>query len=195
MTALASGLYAGPVNHLRVRPRRHSLRYRIFQILLDLEELPALDRGLTLFSRGGFNLFSFHDRDHGDGGGDLRAYVEGVLADAGIGFDGGLIQILCMPRVLGYVFNPISLYFCRRRSGDLAAILYEVNNTFGQRHSYLFPVTGASSVVRHGCAKAFYVSPFMDMDMRYDFEVAPPDEQVSTIIRGSDAQGLSPIPC
>ena len=191
MTAWASGLYEGTVTHRRVRPRTHHLRYRIFQVLLDLDELPQLHSRLRLFSRNRFNLFSFHDRDHGDGRGDLRAYVAGVLAAAGIAFDGGAIRLLAMPRVLGYVFNPISLYFCHDRSGALVAILYEVNNTFGQRHSYLFPIApGAGPVVRHGCAKAFYVSPFMRMDMDYAFEVAPPGQGVATTIHGSDADGL-----
>jgi uncharacterized protein len=185
----ASGLYAGPVTHVRLRPRAHRLRYRIFQTLLDLDELDGLSRRLKLFSRGRFNLFGFHDKDHGDGTGDLRSYVQGVLAEAGIAFDGGAIRILCMPRVLGYVFNPISLYFCHQRSGALAAILYEVNNTFGQRHSYLFPVNDDEPVLRHGCDKQFYVSPFMEMGMRYDFEVTPPGDATSTVIRGSDDDG------
>ena len=150
MTVPASAIYAGLVTHLRLRPRRHALRYRLFQLLIDLDDLPKLDRHLRLFSRGRFNLISFHDKDHGDGRGDLRAYVEGVLKDAAIPFDGGAIRILCLPRVLGYVFNPISLYFCHARSGALRAILYEVNNTFGQRHSYLFP----SIRPRASCATA-----------------------------------------
>ncbi len=186
-----SGLYAGPVYHLRLRPRRHALTYRIFQMLLDLDELDALDAALRLFSVNRFNLISFHPRDHGDGSGALRPYVEGVLAEAGIAFEaGGPIRILCLPRVLGYVFNPISLYFCHARSGQLRAILYEVNNTFGQRHSYLFAVDGDGEVVRHGCDKAFYVSPFMDMAMTYAFEVTPPGDAVATVIHGADADGL-----
>jgi len=190
MTAWRSGLYAGRVTHRRLRPRHHRLGYKIFQVLLDLDELPDLDRRLRLFSRGRFNLFGFYDRDHGDGAGDLRVYVRRVLDEAGIAFDDGPVRLLCMPRMLGYVFNPISLFFCHARSGDLVAILYEVNNTFGQRHSYLFPVHGADSVVRHECAKAFYVSPFMTMDMDYAFEAEPPGARVSTVIRGSDDDGL-----
>lgn len=186
---LASALYPGVVTHLRLRPRRHRLRYRIFQALIDLDELEALDR-LRLFSRGRFNLFGFNDADHGDGSGDLRGYVERTLADGGVDYDGGPIRILCMPRVLGYVYNPLSIYFCHRRSGALAGVLYEVNNTFGERHSYLFPIAGEGPSHRHGCDKTFYVSPFMGMDMRYGFEVEEPRERASTVIRGWDAEGL-----
>ncbi len=187
----ASGLYAGIVSHRRRRPRVHSLRYRIFQLLLDLDELPGLDRTLRLFSRNRFNLISFHDKDHGDGSGALRAYVEQVLRDGEAAFDGGPIRLLCLPRVLGYVFNPISVYFCHHRSGDLAAVLYEVNNTFGQRHSYLFAVPAAAErELTHGCDKAFYVSPFMGMDMRYAFRVRPPGADLATTIQGFDAEGL-----
>ena len=141
MTAWASGLYRGRVVHQRLRPRRHRLGYRIFQMLLDLDELAALDAGLRLFGYNRPALVGFHDRDHGPGDGrPLRPYVEAELAKAGIDLGGGPIRLLCMPRVLGQVFNPLSLYFCCDRSGVLAAILYEVNNTFGERHSYLIPV-------------------------------------------------------
>lgn len=189
----ASALYAGVVSHTRTRPRSHALRYRVFQTLFDLDELDRLDRGLRLFSRNRFNLVSFHDKDHGDGSGRLRAYVEGVLGSAGIAADGGPIRLLCMPRILGYVFNPISIYFCHDRAGLMKAILYEVNNTFGQRHSYLFDVgqdAAAGAVLEHGCDKAFYVSPFMGMEMRYRFRVEGPAERFALTIHGADAEGL-----
>ena len=175
--------------HQRLRPRRHRLRYRIFQILLDLDEAPQLR--LRLFSHNRFNLLSFHDRDHGAGDGrPLRAHVEARLAEAGIDLDGGPIRLLCMPRVLGQAFNPISLYFCHRPDGALAAILHEVNNTFGQRHSYLIPVEpGPGPTVRQACEKLFHVSPFMDMDMSYAFDIRPPGGALFVGVRTSDAQG------
>ena len=138
MTAFASGLYAGAVTHRRFRPKTHRLRYSMFQMLFDLDETPSLARRLRLFSHNRFNLFSFFDRDHGDGrAGPLRAWVEETCAAAGIDLEGGPVRLLCMPRLLGHVFNPLSLYYCHRRDGTLAAMLYEVNNTFGERHSYL----------------------------------------------------------
>ncbi len=190
MTAFASGLYPGLVVHQRLRPRRHRLRYRIFQMLLDLDELDDLDRGLRLFGHNRSAPISFHDKDHGRGDGlPLRPYVEAQLARAGIGLQGGRIRLLCMPRVLGQAFNPLSLYFCHRRSGELAAILYEVNNTFGQRHSYLIPVDQPADVVRQACDKGFYVSPLQEMSMRYAFTVRPPAEDLFVGIVSSDAAG------
>ena len=96
-----------------------------------------------------------------------------------------------MPRVFGYGFNPLSVYFCYQRDGSLAAILYEVHNTFGERHSYLIPVErAAGAVIDQRCQKLFYVSPFMDMAMSYAFRVAVPDERISVAIRAADRDGL-----
>ncbi len=145
--ALASCLYVGEVVHQRVRPSRHRLRYRVFSALLDLDELPQLDRRLRLFGHNRLNIFSFLDRDHGDGtGAPLRPWVEHHLERAGIELAGGAIRLLCYPRLFGYVFNPLSVYFCHRADGALAAMIYEVNNTFGERHSYLIPVDGVDAV-------------------------------------------------
>jgi len=192
--AHASALYAGFVTHQRFAPTRHRLRYAMFQMLLDLDEAPTLGRDLRLFSHNRFNVFSFYDRDHGDGReGSLRSYVEETLAQAGIAA-GGAIQLLCMPRLFGHVFNPLSLYFCRWPDGTLAAMLYEVNNTFGQRHSYLIaapPDDGGP--IRQSCAKAFHVSPFMDMAMIYDFTVTPPGDALTTAVNGRDRQGAPVI--
>jgi DUF1365 family protein len=189
VNAGTSGIYRGLVVHQRLRPRRHRLRYRIFQLLLDLDELPALDRGLRLFGHNRPALIGFHDKDHGSGDGrPLKPYVEGLLAGAGIEA-GGPIRLLCMPRVLGQVFNPLSLYFCHDRTGALQAILYEVNNTFGQRHSYLIPVQGQDGLVRQACDKGFYVSPLQEMAMRYDFAVRPPAEELFVAVNSSDADG------
>ena len=191
----ASALYTGQVMHQRLRPRRHRLSYRLYMLLLDLDELDGCAARLRLFSRGRHNLFSFHDADHGAGTAQpLRAQVERHLCDAGVASDGGAIRLLTMPRVLGFAFNPISVYFCYRRTGELAATLYEVNNTFGQRHSYLLPVQpGSGSAIRQHVAKRFHVSPFMGMDMDYAFRVAPPAAAENSVlgigITGSDEQG------
>jgi len=187
---LQSALYIGSVMHRRLAPRRHRLRYRAFWMLIDLDEPAALSRRMWLFSHNRFNLFSFHDGDHGDGATrPLRTYVEGALAAGGIDTEGGRITLLCMPRILGYVFNPLSIYFCYRRDGTLAALIHEVRNTFGQRHSYLIPVTEQTPVVRQRCAKAFYVSPFLDMDMTYDFRITRPAKRVAAVVTARDGRG------
>lgn len=186
----ASALYVGHVMHRRARPRVHRLRYRIFSLLLDLDEVDALNERLRLFLRNRLNLFAFHDRDHAAGTAEpLRAQIERHLATAGIDAKGGPIQLLTMPRILGFAFNPLSVYFCHDRGGRLRAILYEVNNTFGERHSYLLPVEGDGEAVRQSCDKGFHVSPFMAMDMRYAFKVTPPGERLTITITGSDAAG------
>jgi DUF1365 family protein len=184
-----SGLYPGVVAHARLRPRAHRLRYRVFMLLLDLDEAATLDRGLRLFSLGGFSLTAFHPADHGDGSDrPLKAQVEARLAAAGLA-SGGPVLALSMPRILGGAFNPLTVYFCHDRAGALSAILYEVNNTFGERHEYLLPATDGE-MVRQACRKAFHVSPFMDMDLDYAFEVRPPGAAVSVVVAVSDAAGL-----
>jgi DUF1365 family protein len=184
-------LYTGVVTHRRLRPAGHRLRYRAFWLLLDLDEIDRLPRVLRLLSRNRFNAVSHYDRDHGDGSATpLRAQAERHLHDAGIDLGGGAITLFCMPRILGYGFNPLSLYFCRRADGTLAAILYEVHNTFGERHSYLIPVEGSvHGAIEQQCRKVFYVSPFLDMTLRYDFRVAGPDEQIAVTVRASDDDG------
>lgn len=192
----ASAIYAGKVVHRRLRPRRHDLSYRVFWLLLDLDELPRLAKRLRLFSLNRFNLLSFHERDHGrdrDGRDPepLAQRVRRLLAEAGIDTKGGPIRILCMPRILGYVFNPLSVYFCHHPGGEVAAVLYEVSNTFGERHSYLIPVEDTpGQPIEQQCAKAFYVSPFMDLNMNYGFTVHRPADTVSVAVRNSDASGL-----
>jgi uncharacterized protein len=191
VSARNSAIYVGTVNHKRLRPRRHALRYRTFALLLDLDELPALSRGLCLLSHNSFNLFSFFDRDYGCGSSPLREQIESHARQAGLQPDGGPIRLLTMPRILGYAFNPISVYFCHHRNGALMAIVYEVNNTFRQRHSYFIPVEAIEDgLVRQSCAKKFFVSPFMAMDMEYEFTVAPPERNLSIAIVETDRQGV-----
>jgi len=187
----SSAIYAGAVVHTRLRPKRHRLRYRMFCLLLDLDELTDLHQRLNLFSARGFNLFGFQQRDHGDGGTTpLRVQIEAHLLRAGIDIAGGAISVLCMPRVLGFVFNPLSVFFCHHADGTLAAMLYEVNNTFGQRHGYLIPVEGTDQDQhRQICAKRFHVSPFMDMAMTYRFRITRPKERVGVAIDVTDADG------
>jgi hypothetical protein len=180
-----SALYPGWVMHRRVRPRHHRFKYRVFAMLLDLDELAALDRTLSLFAWNRSGLFSFHDRDHGDGH-DLRTWLDAKLALAGITADGAR-RVLCYPRIFGYVFNPLSVWFCHAGDGALKAIIYEVHNTYDERHAYVLPVGGDQKLVRHGCAKGFYVSPFLSRDCAYQFRIRPPGADVAIAINEEEA--------
>ena len=187
--AMRSCLYQGRVVHHRLRPVRHRFSYRVFSLYLDLDELDTLDRRLRLFSVERPNLLSFKAADHGArDGSPLKPWVLARLAEQGIALARPRIVLLCFPRVLGFVFNPLSVYFCY--DGDaLAAVLYEVKNTFGGQHVYAFRVRRAGSggrLAAHSCAKAFYVSPFIDMAARYHFHLAEPGERLAVVIRESE---------
>ena len=179
----ASGLYVGEVVHQRVHTLSHRLRYRLWMVLVDLDELDPLQDRLRLLRRA-FGLITFRTADHGDrSGSPLRPQIERHLADAGIDIAGGPVRLLTMPRILGYGFNPISVFFCHTPDGALAALLYEVTNTFHERHSYLIAVPAdRSAPIRQTVEKQFFVSPFMDCDLTYDFTVHPPGEAVSVVV-------------
>ena len=179
----SSAIYLGKVVHTRHQPKQHRLEYRVFSLLLDLDELENLDSRLRLLSHNRFNLFSLLDRDHGEGsGGNLQQHVRRHLEQAGIQNADGPVRLLCYPRVLGYVFNPISVYYCHDRDEQLRAVIYEVNNTHGERHSYVLPVDGEQAPIRHACDKVFFVSPFMPMDCRYRFHLNRPDQKLYLFI-------------
>jgi DUF1365 family protein len=185
-----SALYAGDVVHQRFAPKAHRLRHGVVQLVIDLDELDELDARLRLFSVNRANLFSLHDRDYGSGDRPIGVFVRENLARAGVVTGAGRIVMQTMPRCLGFVFNPITLFYCYDETGRLAAMLYEVRNTFGQRHSYVVPVDMFDGQrLRQSCGKAFHVSPFMGMDMSYQFDLRPPGARVATVVRGLDAQG------
>ena len=186
----ASSIYEGWVMHRRLAPRQHRFKYSVFALLLDLDELVALDRGLWLFKYNRCGLFSFQDRDHGPievgQSGDLRRWLDSLLADAGIVAKGAR-RVLCYPRILGYVFNPLSVWFCHDEQGALKAIVYEVHNTYEERHAYVLPVGEETRLVRHGCPKNFYVSPFLSRDCSYQFRIRPPGDDVAVAIHEVEA--------
>ena len=188
---LNSAIYEGLVLHNRVRPKRHRLRYKVFSMLLDIDELQNLDRRFKLFGYNHWAPLAFFDQDHGPTTGEtLRPWAEKHMRKAYLSPDGGPIRLLCYPRVFGFVFNPISIFFCYNRDGSLLAILYEVCNTFKERHTYVIPVNKPSSqIIRQTCSKALYVSPFIAMDGKYYFRIAPPDESISVVIRNKDSEG------
>ena len=181
-----SAIYAGRVLHHRFHPKTHRLVYRVFSLLIDLDELAALDRDLPMFSWNRWNVLSFHNRDHGDrDAGDLKTYAHRICREAGTTAELGRVELLCYPRLWGYVFNPLSVYYCYDTAGRVAAIIYEVRNTFGESHSYVLPNSREDGVLRHECAKKFYVSPFMSMDADYRFRVHPPGPRMNLAIRQS----------
>ena len=185
-------LYVGDVMHARMRPKKHKFSYRVFSFLLDIDRLEELRQASSLIRYNKPGVFSFHDKDHGRRDGSaLRPWVESHLVEAGLEAAGHRIEMLCFPRVLGYVFNPLTIYFCHRADGALGAVLYQVKNTFGDQHGYLMPIPeGEVAPHRHACRKGFYVSPFIQMNMRYCFVLKPPAEDFDLSIRDEDDDGL-----
>ena len=173
-----SAIYEGWVMHRRLSPRRHAFKYRVFSLLIDIDE--RLER-FWLFRLG---ILKFEPRDHGDGQ-PLRAWLDGLLAGEGIVADGPK-RVLCYPRLFGYVFNPLSVWFCYTADERLAAIVYEVHNTYGERHSYVLRAGNDPTLVRHSANKAFYVSPFLSMDCTYNFKIRPPTDDVLVAINETE---------
>ena len=186
-----SALYFGEVMHYRLRPKKHRLKYRVFSMLIDLDEAVELDRSLKLFGFNRASIFSVNETDHGNGEpANLRQWVENHLCHAGLLEAGMRISMLCYPRIFGYVFNPLTVYFAKSPDGSLRAILYEVSNTFLERHTYVIPVNeGLTTSIRHECEKQMYVSPFVEMACRYHFRIVPPLNEVLVAIDEHDGEG------
>ena len=186
--ASPASLYFGNVMHARLKPVGHRFAYRVFCLLIDVDRMAEAGLLSRWFSTSHFNLLSFNPADHGDGL-PLRQHVEALLAPSGLAFD--RILLMCYPRVLGFVFNPVSVYFCYTQ-GQISALVYEVRNTFGQKHSYVAPVRDgelSAAGVRQQRQKLFYVSPFMDMNLRYLFRLQPPSEKLTLRILECDDDG------
>lgn len=187
-----AALYWGKVMHARWRPVQHRFTYRVMNLLIDLDRLNDADRQSWLFGVNRVSPFSFHERDHGDAkGACLSQHARRLAAERGVDLSGGRVLLLCYPRVLGYVFNPLSVYFCYAASGDLALLIYEVRNTFGEMHSYVVPVQDAppGRAIRQNQPKEFYVSPFMEMETHYRFSISPPEQDVTVRIVQTGQQG------
>lgn len=189
----AAALYVGDVMHARLKPIGHRFSYRVMSLLIDLDRLADADRQSPLFGVNRAALYSFHEADHGRrDGSSLRTYAQRCAAERGIDLTGGRVLLLCYPRLLGYTFNPLSVYFCYRADGELALLIYEVRNTFGELHPYVLPVMSgeiSGAGVRQRQDKSFYVSPFIGMAMRYHFRVLPPGERVQLRILETDREG------
>lgn len=181
-------LYLGRVFHRRTRPHIHALSYRVFMLLIDLDQPLPKSRWLKAGRTG---LMSFTPTDHGDGSHwPLRDQALECLKAAGVRGSIGRVQLLTIPRILGYGFNPISIYWCYRPDGRLAGIVHEVTNTFGERHSYAVATPETGRAYRHQADKRLHVSPFMDMDMTYEFRIKPPGETVEALIDLTDGEGV-----
>lgn len=184
-----NGIYCGFVVHERMRPRRHRLKYSVFSLLLDVDTLSDLSKNSRLLGYNRRAFFSIRDADHGDGNG-IRRWVEEELSNAGLEGAGYRITMLCYPRILGYVFNPLTVFYCYDEYQNLRAVIYEVHNTFKERHSYVLPVRSAGKIIKQRCDKQFYVSPFIEMDCSYNFFLHPPADKVRVVIREEDKDGL-----
>lgn len=189
----AASLYFGDVMHARLKPMGHRFNYRVMSLLIDLDRLDEAGRQSALFGVNRAAFYSFHEKDHGArDGSSLRAYAERCAAAQGIDLAGGRVELLCYPRLLGYGFSPLSVYFCYRAGGELALVIYEVRNTFGEIHPYILPVQPgewSDAGLRQQQDKLFYVSPFVPMAMRYHFRVLPPSDTVKLRILETDGDG------
>ena len=180
---MSSSIYNGTVIHKRFKPKIHYFKYKVFSILIDLYELENLSKKIKFFSYNKFNLVSFYEKDHGDrDGSSLILWVKKNLEDNNINSENVKIKLLCYPRILGYVFNPLSVFYIYDESEKLVCILYEVKNTFGEQHTYIFKVDNDQKLYQHNCSKKFHVSPFIEMNCKYFFRLLKPGEKISVII-------------
>ena len=187
-------LYSGNVMHQRMRPVGHRFDYTVFSLLIDLDRLDEADRLSPLFSVNGFNLLSFHESDHlrGSDAKNLRAHADLLLARAGLAERPARILLACYPRVLGRVFNPLSVFYAYDAAGGVIALIYQVRNTFGEDHTYVCPVEPGErspAGIRQERRKKFHVSPFLDMELTYHFRMPPPGETLKWRILETDDEG------
>ena len=184
-----SKIYTGKVIHKRFKPKEHYFKYNVFSLLIDLNELEEINKYIKFFSYNKFNIISFYDKDHGDrDGSSIKLWVKKNLRNIGIMTEDISIKLLCYPRIFGYVFNPLSTYFIYNKHSELISIFYEVKNTFGEQHTYIFKAQDEKTV-QNKCKKKFYVSPFMEMDCEYHFKTLNPREQLSVVINQNDKDG------
>ncbi len=177
MSEIASCLYVGDVVHRRVQPVKHNLRYKVYNFFVNIDELPQLGKRFKLFSYNRFNLFSIFDRKFGPSDGtSIRDHIWSLVKSAGFEDKVKQIFMLCYPAVLGRVFNPLTTYYCYNSAGEICLMIYEVSNTFGERHSYIIP---AGEICHQSHAKKFYVSPFNNVEGRYDFSAEPPTDALA----------------
>ena len=183
-----SCIYNGVVTHQRFKPVKHTLKYKTFSLLIDLDELELLSNKISIFSLNKFNVFSFYNKDHGlRDGSFLKDWVIENLRKFNISSQITKVKLLCYPRIFGYVFNPLSIFYCYNNK-KLKAIFYEVKNTFNEQHTYIFKANGKDKISQN-CKKKFYVSPFMNMSTYYNFKLLNPSKKLFISIKQTDKIG------
>ena len=184
-----SVIYNGKVIHRRFKPKEHYFKYNVFSLLIDLDELEIIQNKIKIFSYNKFNIISFYDTDHGPRDGtSLKKWIIKNLKDIGINNENIQIKLLCYPRIFGYAFNPLSVFFIYDQNSRLISILYEVKNTFGEQHTYIFKTDDDKTIINN-CSKKFHVSPFIEMECHYYFRVLKPSDKISVIIDQNDKDG------
>ena len=180
---MTSSIYNGSVIHKRFKPKTHFFKYNVFSLLIDLSELDYLNKTVKLFSFNKFNIISFYEKDHGSrDGSSLITWVKKNLDDNNISSKNIKIKLLCYPRIFGYVFNPLSVFYIYNSKEKIISILYEVKNTFGEQHTYIFKIEDDKNLYQHNCLKKFHVSPFIEMNCSYFFRILKPGKKISVII-------------
>ena len=194
--SFSSCIYSGFVTHRRFKPKRNFFSYKTFSLLIDLNEVENLERKIKFFSYNKFNILSFYNVDHGPRDGScLIKWVKKVLAESRMNFESGTIKLLCFPRFFGYVFNPLSIFYCYDKNLQLKAVLYEVKNTFNEQHTYVFPASTSSNLILHKCDKKFYVSLFIEMKTFYNFRLLKPGNTMNVFIKQADIGGTLLTAC
>lgn len=186
-------LYEGTVMHQRLKPFGHRFTYRVFSVMIDLDRLEEADRLTSLFSVNRFNWVSFHERDHLDAGeSNLAETARRRFREAGLDTPVARVLLVCYPRIVGKVFNPLAVYYGYDTEGQLVGLTYEVRNTFGGLHRYVCPIRDgmvSDAGVRQMADKVFRVSPFVEMNMRYHFRMLPPGSDIRWRILETDLDG------
>ncbi|MEO1313700.1 MAG: DUF1365 domain-containing protein [Pseudomonadota bacterium] len=190
MSRPAGRIYFGHVMHMRLRPKRHQFRYRVFSLLLDIDHLEETTGTSRLLRLNRFGLMSIHLKDHGArDGSPLRPWVDAQLAQAGEP-PAHRVEMLSFPRMFGYGFNPLTVYYCYGAGDRLTSLVYEVKNTFGDQVAYTLPAGAQSGgTFRQRQAKEMYVSPFIAMDQVYRFAHNAPDARLALRIRQAGPEG------
>ncbi|MDP2148011.1 MAG: DUF1365 domain-containing protein [Parvibaculum sp.] len=190
----AAALYMGDVMHQRMKPVGHRFRYKVYSLLIDLDRLDEAGRLSSLFSVNSTNLVSFHEADHlrGTTRTSLRAHIDDLLVEAGLPEPAARIELACYPRLFGQVFNPLSVFYAYGPDGEPVAMVYQVRNTFGESHTYACRIEDGDlspAGIRQSRSKLFYVSPFIELDMRYNFRMNLPGETIKWRILETDGSG------
>ena len=192
-----SCLYKARVMHNRLAPRQHSFHYDVFMFYLDLDEIDRLSKQLKFISRNRFNLFNFRDKDHlqlprqtPDTSKNVRGHITDYLQQNGINIGDGRIMVLTNLATLGYQFNPVSFYFCYDEQDCPLCAIVEVCNTFHEMKPYFLDADSRNGETYHlNTTKFFYVSPFIDMDTQFDFNLQIPGEKLQIKIDDYDKEG------